>query len=140
MTNDQGGDARRKRVAAMFDNGSSGLEIAAELGLSRGTVAGLIHRLGLRRAKVCSGEQYPRPAKDRRQKPNNAKPRTKRRRDDNSATENVEPVSIGDLEARHCRYIISEQPVKFCGRQKRDGSTWCGEHHRLCTIARSHHG
>jgi hypothetical protein len=39
-------------------------------------------------------------------------------------------VRLLDLQVHHCRYMISE--TRFCGERKRNGSSYCADHHKLC--------
>jgi GcrA cell cycle regulator len=49
----------------------------------------------------------------------------------------VEPrhVSLVDLGANDCRYPYGDGKVTFCGHLKLSGSSYCPEHHSLCTEA-----
>lgn len=39
------------------------------------------------------------------------------------------PVTFMDLESWHCREIVREKPVMYCGHPKTEGSSYCLEHH-----------
>jgi hypothetical protein len=43
-------------------------------------------------------------------------------------------VALTALFDHHCRYPITqaEGPVKYCGLQKQEGSSYCAEHHARC--------
>lgn len=39
-----------------------------------------------------------------------------------------------DLKRNECRFPSGDGPFTFCGRVKRDDSSYCREHHALCYI------
>lgn len=44
-------------------------------------------------------------------------------------------VSLEDLRRGECRYPYGDGPFLFCGHLKLEGSSYCPEHHALCTEA-----
>ena len=56
--------------------------------------------------------------------------------------------SLVDLEKHDCRFPFGENPFLFCGEVKRDDSSYCDFHHRICWVkpisapvkARVYHG
>jgi hypothetical protein len=39
------------------------------------------------------------------------------------------PITFIDLEPWHCREIVRDKPVMYCGHHKMQGSSYCLEHH-----------
>jgi len=39
------------------------------------------------------------------------------------------PVTFMQLESWHCREIVRDKPIMYCGHQKAQGSSYCLEHH-----------
>jgi len=39
------------------------------------------------------------------------------------------PVTFMQLENWHCREIVKDKPIMYCGHHKADGSSYCLEHH-----------
>ena len=44
------------------------------------------------------------------------------------------PVTLMELEPRHCRYIVCETPSLYCGERRQAGSSYCPDHHAVCWI------
>lgn len=105
-------------------------QIAHHLGgVTRCAVAGKLARLGLTRKRA-----YPRPPKTAF---NFARKSSQAKRA--AAGASVLPVPdappplnipLLDLEPHHCRFIPGDDRL-FCGRQKREGSSYCGHHHAI---------
>ena len=49
----------------------------------------------------------------------------------------TEPVKFMDLSPQSCRYVVSggvAKDFRFCNHPKKDGSSYCQEHHVLCYV------
>lgn len=126
-------------ILKLWNQNKSGMQIAVQLGVSRGVVMGHVHRM---RQKGLIGykENYS-------PKPPNKKPRLVSKdikivpapeaREISKVFEFVEPkgpVTLMKLQGLSCRYIIG--PTKgpdtlYCGKRKARGS-YCEEHHQIC--------
>jgi hypothetical protein len=52
----------------------------------------------------------------------------------------TEPVKFMDLSPQSCRYVVSggvTKDFRFCNLPKKDGSSYCTDHHKLCYVPMS---
>lgn len=122
-------EALTRRLEALWQAGLSASDCARELGLglTRNSIIGKIHRLGL-----CHAYREPR----KRGRIMRAKPRpsvrTKRRK---IIPENIpeQPftLALADLKPEHCRWPEGDGPFRFCGQQRLELSSYCDRHHKL---------
>jgi GcrA cell cycle regulator len=138
-------------LRAQWALGTRVREIARLLGTTRNTVIGKAHRMELpMHAGSVFHPDAPRKRADK--KPGIAKPQAVRGRILRVrrvvapiATVSPPPPSLpgggpvplrlafAALEARHCRYSVSqESPHFFCGHERKGKSPFCAFHHRLC--------
>ena len=119
-------DAEREElIIRLWNSGTSGGQIAMELGLTRSSVLGHLHRARLRlgvdavprRTTLVRKEREPRLA-PRRLPPTPPTPEPE--------APPTEGVHLMDLQSHHCRCVIG--PEHYCGRQRMPGSSWCAEH------------
>jgi hypothetical protein len=48
------------------------------------------------------------------------------------------PVRFADLTSRSCKFVINDGNPKdflFCGDDRKDGSSYCERHHKMCYVA-----
>lgn len=121
--------------------------IAAELGegVTRNSVIGKIHRLGLNGRVYGENRIYGKrsPEQIEATKRRKADRRNERRRTQRASIVmvNVEALrcievvplhkSLFDLEPNDCRYPYGEGPYTFCGHPKLEGRSYCGPHFGL---------
>lgn len=124
---------REERIVRLWNSGTSGGQIALELGVTRNSVIGLLHRARLRLGEA---------AVPRRSTPTRAAERESRTRlrpppapkpEPAPAEPPTEGVHLMDLLPHHCRCVIG--PEHYCGRQRVPGSSWCADH-RLRFVSR----
>jgi hypothetical protein len=136
------------RLRELWDGGRSAREIAGEFGKgwSRNMVIGKIHRLGLWRADKpviappterrtfgkppppkIKAEKFGDPAKQQQ-------PRPAVVRVFPGEAHSGPPVSVEDVQERHCRWPIGEPFQGFCGADKIDGRSYCGHHAGMSVI------
>lgn len=148
-------DADVARLKEMLAQGRTGSEIAAALGRTRNAVLGFIHRsrstLGIERSpqterKVPSVRPAPAATRVVKVRPvprvRPAEPAVPVLAAQAAALEPpAEPAPaqarlIWDLRPQDCRFVVSGGGLTamFCAAPRRDGSSMCEEHHRLCYI------
>jgi len=142
--------ARVGVLTAQWALGTSVRDIARLLGSTRNTVIGKAHRMELP-MHVDSVFHPDAPRKRADKAPKFMKPRGHARivrvRRVQLAPASPPPLpplppggapvplrlSFAALEARHCRYSVSQQsPHFFCGHERKDKSAFCAFHHGLC--------
>ena len=134
-------------LKTLIDKGLSSREIGERMGRKRNSIIGQAHRQGLKFTKPISAayklKQAPKPLGSK--KPSlsmatfNRRPLEEREKPTFIIVQPVashprqgqfQNVDLLGLEARHCRYPVSEH--LFCGDRKQDGSSYCAHHHALC--------
>lgn len=121
-----------ERVQYLRDNYKTQFtgDIAKALGdvFTRNAIIGKARRLGL------SADFRLQPYRQRTgklvKKEAKLKPRVRKPMEEIRIKRLRKPVSIVELESWHCREIVQDNPVRYCGKQKADGSSYCAEHHR----------
>lgn len=131
---------RADELKRLWVSGLSASQVAAQLGgITRNSVIGKVHRLGLqRRGSALAHENKPRQPRRIRV------PRTSIsgnvRRTTYEPAEQValrcaeivpRDIDLLDLELNDCRYPYGDGPFTFCGRQKQKGSSYCTPHFHL---------
>lgn len=127
---------RIETAKSMLKDGESYGAIAATLGMTKNSVIGKMHRLGVkqgipkhpranitRRVRAAPGPRtkYFKPMEPR--KPALTAPPSKQ-------------LGIHQLTAHLCRYIAEpEPPFTYCGHVHKEGSPYCQFHHDLCHIS-----
>jgi GcrA cell cycle regulator len=100
-----------KQLKKLWSKGKSTIEIAKELGISKNSVIGKVHRLEL--------TARPSPIKKKEQKPKPVKPKI------------MGKCRLMDLKTNTCRWPIGEptdEDFHFCGKQTVIGKPYCAEH------------
>lgn len=126
-------DEQTERLRKMWLDGYRAADIGAELGVSKNAVIGRAHRMGLATHKSAprilrpAGPRLPRSTKPPAPKPVGVKIT------DAIPAPPVRPVTITDLESRHCRWIRDDG--LYCGGDKVVGS-YCGSHARRAYVQR----
>lgn len=114
-------DETRKKVLRLWQENRSGSQIAAELGVSRNAVLGVVKR----HKDKGNALRGPLPWANRIQKPKPVE------RLFDYATP---PSGVTLMGLRHasCRYIVREEETAiYCGRDKTSGP-YCADHYALC--------
>lgn len=122
-----------QKLAELWVSGASQTQIAKEMGVTPGSIAGRISRMGLR-------ERTPeRPKKERKGRaPRVSRPWAERKKYYQNRSKPVlqmapEPdalrLSLADLPNSGCRYIVTDDhPMLYCGHVRADGSSYCAHH------------
>jgi GcrA cell cycle regulator len=133
-------DAAVVRLRDMLDGNATFREVAAELGCSRNAAIGKANRLGLR------GNSAGKPRLEVSPKPKRIRTRPQpsmpvaviafpiKRAEPPPVFVAGEGVALMDLERKHCRWPLGAKlqvTTRFCGHDKRAGSSYCEHHHRL---------
>lgn len=126
-------DAAIARLKELWAEGLSASECGKRIGVSRNSVIGKIHRLGL-------SHQYRRPRERRPRMRTKAKPAQPivflSNFDHTPELPQVPPTGGYDLlDLRHgmCRYPSGDRPpFRFCGAAVEDGYPYCQEHAAIC--------
>jgi hypothetical protein len=124
---------REAQIRKLHKKGLSFMQIAAELGVSRGTVAGCVTRLGLSKSHARVSSLWLMAV---RRVATDAPPPVPAAQPTPLPIGFVAPVALLDLEPHRCRWPVRDVPsYLFCGRQKTDGSSYCN-HHRVVSKRR----
>ena len=127
----------------MWADGEAASAIAERLGrgLTRCSVLGKVHRLGLSRSESRTRIAGPKISAAERKRRYRAKKRAEAQKPmfaprppPEPAPVAIEPrhLSFAELEPAYCRYPYGDGPeFSFCGLKKADGSSYCGYHARL---------
>jgi GcrA cell cycle regulator len=129
-----------ERLKILWKDGYSASEVGAFLGVSRNSVIGKLHRLGLtgmrRRRTRPEGSKAPRmraPKPVRRPQPQIPQMRTDKRPPGPLAPFTLSLLELGP---RHCKWPSEgDAPWTFCGAERLEGLPYCGAHHQ-----RAHQG
>ena len=145
----------RCKIIEMWEKSISGGAIAAELGITRNSVIGVIYRErakgrvfrshsekrkpNKKQAKVIIDDQPKKKPEPKEKKEKNTKKILAKVIDDPIiqeyfADDKSEICSMNDLKSYSCRYPVSadnEAPIMFCGKQQERGS-YCKEHGAIC--------
>lgn len=125
-----------ERLKILWKDGYSASEVGAFLGVSRNSVIGKLHRLGLtgmrRRRTRPEGSKAPRmraPKPVRRPQPQIPQMRTDKRPPGPLAPFTLSLLELGP---RHCKWPRGERvPYRFCGQLRAENSSYCSEHQQL---------
>lgn len=133
---------RADELTRLWVSGLSASQVAAQLGgITRNSVIGKVHRLGLqRRGSALPHENKPRQPRvrirvTRTNSNGNGRQITAYVPAEQAALRCAEimPRDIGllDLEPNDCRHPYGEGPFTFCGHPKQPGSSYCTPHFHL---------
>ena len=121
----------RKRIAELWNLGWTSSKISEEIGITRNSVVGAIHRLRQKGEILVSAEE-------KRHK--NRKPRPKKilaiRKNMRKPLELGQPVGIMKLTSRSCRFIVAEggmEETRYCNNPI-DKASYCAEHYKICYV------
>jgi GcrA cell cycle regulator len=130
-------DARIEQLKQLWADGYSASECAAKLGLglTRNSVCGKIHRLGLcgsdrkRRVTTMRNPRMPAAQLLKTTEQEVSRPEIPQMRPD------LRPppfsLSLLDLKPGQCRWPEGERDYRFCGAEQLFGSSYCEQHARL---------
>jgi len=130
-------------AVSLWKSGASASKIGQELGRTRNSVMGYIHRLKLNMPDRILKKE-PKPIRPRT--PKVAKPRMPSIKNVKfvGPTYSSEPshrVSLLDLGAFMCKWVKDDRLLghlpEYCGLPVLDGKSWCGFHHGITTIERT---
>jgi GcrA cell cycle regulator len=139
-------DALVARLSELWLAGTTGLEIAGLLGVSRSSVMGKLRRLGLLRQDRPRMPIVRRVARLLKSSEQSSRPQIPQMRTNKRPLPPPEPYqapppppdppigsfSLLDLRAGHCRWPEgSRAPYAFCGAPQASQSSYCPEHARL---------
>jgi GcrA cell cycle regulator len=139
---------RTDMLRKLFASGSFSCSgMAAELGngITRNSVIGKIHRLGLGGKIYDYSRRRKTPAELEATKRDKEERRRERRRTQRASIVmvkvnlealrciEVEPLhkNLADLGRNDCRYPYGDGPYTFCGNPQREGHSYCGPHFAL---------
>ena len=130
----------------MHADGYSASQVASKFGVTRNSICGKWHRLGLK--KQADPRPEPKPVQKRSRSEDGAAGGLVRKLQVQRGTMSkvvpikvVERIAVAtekcvglfDLRAHHCRYPFGNSaPYMFCGATATHGS-YCAEHHEMCT-------
>ena len=114
---------RIKTLMALWTEGVPTLEIGRRLGVTKNSVVGKVHRLGLpkRQSPISSSPRTPRAAKPT--------PPIRIRSQTVSISENM--VKMEELTAEMCRWPVGDpgqEDFRFCGQTAIEGKPYCEVH------------
>lgn len=134
-----------ERLIALVKSGYSGGAIAEKLGITRSSVIGKAHRLGLKIGNSRNGLSNKLAAKLRKphQTPFNkrrdikviSKPVYEKAPVPPQSIEDVARLTFPELEAHHCRFPVGhpkEPGFGFCGLERAPGRPYCESHAARC--------
>lgn len=127
-------DERIERLKELHADKLSAGRIAHEFGVTRNSICGKLHRLGLQsngspRHKMTRRVPKARPSRER------ARPRTAptQRAAQLPASSEFLGIPFVALERRHCRYPkIINGVTLYCGQPKIEESSYCWSCHQIC--------
>ena len=145
-----------KEILELWENGSTGSQIANKIGATRNAVMGKLHRM--REAQIISYKSLQRRVSAI--KSNVMKAEKKRLKieelehvfappvEDEDALkiiaeelapirEKAKPVRFINLGSHSCRYVVEgifAKDFMFCNEVKKIGSSYCAEHHARCCV------
>lgn len=117
-------EEKRAEILRLWNLGLSSSKIAAEIGLSRNSVIGAVHRMRQAGVEIISKD---RPKSKKASIPKAPKPPKKDPFYDNS-------VDILGLRRSSCRFIVEEgtpEATKYCN-QKAWKASYCQDHYKIC--------
>lgn len=150
-------EARTDRLTELWSEGFSASQIGAEMGVTRNSVIGKVHRLKLNlRAGLGERKAVPHRTRSPRRSRGCTEPqgfrearlRSKLETQPRQATPfaPAKPVipkpeskrlTLAELHAGMCKYIEDDfPPYTYCGHFADAGSPWCGFHYALCVAAK----
>lgn len=127
-------DERIERLKQMRTEGLSFDQIAKELRVTRSTISGKLHRLGLCERKTPTPTMARLPRREPARKPTVLRPIAFRGPPiaavplPRATADDIARVSLIDLEPNHCRWPVGEPTAGFCGCPKVPGSSYCEGH------------
>lgn len=132
-------DERAEQLEKLWDAQLSAGEIAKIMGVTRNTICGKIHRMGLKRPfkkkTARKAKKVARPSDSALVK----KPRRPVVKPEPYVVQPpaaVEPRNIDliDLRSNDCRFPYggdNGEPITFCGHPKAPGTSWCAAHFKI---------
>lgn len=147
-------DEAVETLKRLWKEGLSASVIAAEMGhgLTRNSIVGKVHRLGLPSRRTVVGHFAPNGIRDVEGKARAAKARKSAKPkpvpkveapvfeaaplpEEELGNDVTNLLGLMDLTAYTCRYPHGDplsQPFGFCGKHTQEGSPYCAEHHAKC--------
>ena len=124
-----------KRVRDLAVQGFSAREMAAAMGVTKGSIIGVCHR-----EKIPLSNTPGRPSRSPNDSPKSVGHKVRQRPITPKTTPlpiemipTAPTLSIFELSTRTCSYPFgNEPPFMFCGQPVEDGSVYCTTHHSLC--------
>lgn len=120
-------EEKRQKIAELWNQGLPSSKIADQVGLTRNSVIGAVHRLRMRGEIMKSAEEK-RPRKIRPKKILAIRKNMKR------IVGLGTPVGLMKLTYKSCRFIVVEgnvEETKYCNNEI-DRASYCKEHYRIC--------
>lgn len=117
-------EEKRAEILRLWNLGYSSSKIAAEIGLSRNSVIGAVHRMRQAGVEIIKKEKV---KSKKIAKPKAPKPIKRDPFYDN-------PVDILGLRMSSCRFIVEEgttEATKYCN-QKAWKASYCKDHYKIC--------
>jgi hypothetical protein len=118
-------EEKRAEILRLWNLGYSSSKISAEVGLSRNSVIGAVHRMRQAGVELTKKERV---KSKKVAKPKEQKPEKKH----DKFYDN--PVDILGLRMSSCRFIVEEgtpEATKYCN-QKSWKSSYCKDHYKIC--------
>ena len=126
-------DAAIARLKELWGEGFSASECGQRMGVSRNSVIGKIHRLGLSHKYRRPRERTRRMTKPRiRENKRPLPPPTPYQEPSPPPLPPIGSVDLLDLRAGMCRYPHGDGPYRFCGAPQAFGYPYCREHVEIC--------